>query len=290
MRIEQLGTGTPEVAVVGGIHGDELCGIRAVERLMEASPPVERPVLLVLANERAIEAGERYLDADLNRSFPGDPGSDAHEERLAAELGDRLRGTTALGLHSTQSHPEPFLVVDRVDPLVERLARHLPVETVVDTGEFIQGRLFAATRTVEVECGLQGSDVADEEAIRVAIAYLEEMDVLAPDVADDLRDEFDVEPVATTEEVPVFRLTRSVPKTGTGEYTVSATNFERVPAGERFASTDGNPLIAEEDFYPVLLSAEGYDDIFGYAAEKVQLIDAGEAGTAETSGEAGNAE
>jgi predicted deacylase len=272
MRVEQLGEGTPELAVVGGIHGDEPSGVHAVERLMAAPPPVERPVLLVIANERAIEADERYLDTDLNRSFPGDPDSDAHEERLAHELGERLDGTTALALHATQSHAEPFLVADGIDPLVERLGRTLPVDAVVDTGEFIQGRLFAASRTVEVESGLQGSPAATEAATRIVIRFLEEMGALTADTAADLFSELDVSPDASPKTVPVFRLNRSVPKTGVGEHAVSVANFEEVAAGERFATADGDPLVADEPFYPVLLSAEGYDEIFGYAAEKLKEL------------------
>lgn len=269
MRVEQLGEGQPELAVVGGIHGDEPSGVDAVERLIEASPPVEKSVLLVIANEPAIEAGERYLDADLNRSFPGDPDSEAYEKRLAHELSERLAGTTALAMHATQSHPEPFLVADRVDDLVERLGRTLPVDAVVDTGEFIQGRLFRSVRTVEVESGLQGSDEASEAAIGIAIAFLEEMGALAGETADDLRERYGVASSSASESVPVFRLTRSVPKTSPGEHLVSADNFELVDAGERFASADGTPMVADESFYPVLLSADGYDEIFGYAAQKI---------------------
>ncbi|WP_256390923.1 succinylglutamate desuccinylase/aspartoacylase domain-containing protein [Natronoarchaeum rubrum] len=269
MRVEQLGEGEPELAVVGGIHGDEPSGVDAVEHLIEASPPVEKSVLLVIANERAIEAGERYLDADLNRSFPGDPDSEAYEERLAHELSERLAGTTALAMHATQSHPEPFLVADRVDDLVERLGRTLPVDAVVDTGEFIQGRLFRSVRTVEIESGLQGSEETSAAAIGIAVAFLEEMGALSEETADDLRERFGVASSSASESVPVFRLTRSVPKTGTGDHLVSANNFELVDAGDRFASADGTPMVADESFYPVLLSADGYDEIFGYAAQKI---------------------
>lgn len=38
MRVAQLGEGDPEIAVVGGIHGDEPCGVHAVERLIEERP------------------------------------------------------------------------------------------------------------------------------------------------------------------------------------------------------------------------------------------------------------
>ena len=62
MRIHELGEGTPEVTVVGSIHGDEPCGERAIERFIEADPAVERPVKLLVANEAALDAGVRYLN------------------------------------------------------------------------------------------------------------------------------------------------------------------------------------------------------------------------------------
>ncbi|MFW5917519.1 MAG: succinylglutamate desuccinylase, partial [Halorubrum sp.] len=94
MDVYELGEGEPEVAVVGAIHGDEPCGARAVRRLLDADPDVERAVRLIVANEAALDAGVRYLDTDLNRAFPGDLGSDAHEDRLAVDLLDAVEGCT----------------------------------------------------------------------------------------------------------------------------------------------------------------------------------------------------
>lgn len=274
MRVEQLGTGTPTVAIVAGIHGDEPGGVAAVERLLEASPPVERPVLLIVVNERALEAGIRYVDTDLNRAFPGDPTDDAYEARLAHDLAERLDDCTVLSLHSTQSHPEPFMVVDRVDPLIERLATQLPVESIVDTGEFIQGRLFAAVRTIEVECGLQGSDAAAETALRLSLAYLRAMDVLDPTVAADLAIRWGVAPIdgAIHEETPVYRLAEQISKAPAANYEILVDNFEHVEEREAFARSDVGEVLADEPFYPVLLSADGYEEILGYAAQRERIV------------------
>ena len=74
------GPGTPVVAIVGGIHGDEPSGVRAVERLRRAIGrgefDLQRGIALVVGNPPAVAAGVRYLDSDLNRSFPGDIGGD----------------------------------------------------------------------------------------------------------------------------------------------------------------------------------------------------------------------
>jgi predicted deacylase len=261
MRVAQLGDGRPEVAVVGGIHGDEPCGVTAVEALVEEAPPVERPVKLVVANEAALEAGERYLDEDLNRAFPGDPDAETREGRLAARLGEELAGCETLSLHSTQSYSELFAIVNGMGQFERQVCPRLPVDAVVDAGAFDRGRLFVSLENlVEVECGYQGSSAAARNAIRATRAFLGAVGALpgarrAPDP-----------------DLPVYRLTRQVPKTQARTYEVYAENFEHVPAGRPFAAADGEEFTLDEGFYPVLMSPYGYEDVFGYAAERVGTV------------------
>lgn len=252
MRVTRLGEGPPEVAVVGGIHGDEPCGVAAVERLAETAPAVDRPVALIIANERAVRQGERFIDTDLNRTFPGDPAGN-HEERLAARLTTELEGCSVLALHSTQSDDRPFAVVDEVTDARRDLIRRLPVDAVVETGPFVEGRLFTSSDVIEVECGRQWSQQATENAHDLARAFLAATGAL-PD-AEPLRDP------------PLYRLRERVSKRRAADYDVCVENFSRVAAGQVFATADGEPVRADQPFYPVLMSAEGYDDVFGYAAD-----------------------
>ena len=265
VRVERLGEGTPEVAVVGGVHGDEPCGWRAIERLLAADPDVDRPVKLVVANERAIERGVRYVDEDLNRAFPGDPEGDTHETRLAAELAREIAGCTTLALHSTQSHPDPFAIVHRIDDFARVVVPQLSTVAAVDTGPMVEGRLFSAASALEVECGLQGTETAAENGYRLVREFLAAVGALGSPVATD----GDRDP---TGEVPVFRLRRPIPKPGPGPHEVFVENFQPVAAGERFATADGDPVVAEEPFVPVLVSANGYDDVYGYAADRVGTL------------------
>jgi hypothetical protein len=263
MRVVDVGAGDPEVAVVGGIHGDEPCGVAAVERLIEDPPDVDAPVRLVIANEAAIAADRRYVDEDLNRAFPAsaDAGPEAypdtHEGQLAREVVEALRDCLVLALHSTQSHPDPFAIVDEPDPRRLGICTRLPVGSVVESGPFDGGRLLAPVGTVEVECGLQGSERATENAHRVTDAFLRATGVLpGPD-----------EPRV----LPLYRLQRAIPKSG-GDYEVFVENFVRVAEGQAFASEGGRDRLADADFYPVLLSAEGYEELFGYAAARAGTI------------------
>jgi predicted deacylase len=271
MRIYELGDGTPEVSVVGAVHGDEPCGERAIERFVGAEPTVERPVKLIIANEEARDAGVRYLDEDLNRAFPGDPDADTHEGRLAHDLAREIRGTTVLSLHSTQSYAEPFALVDEVDAVARSICPHLPIKHLVETGPFSTGRLIEHAHTVEVECGLQGSKDAATNAYWILRAFLSTTGVLPAPVAGDAEPPLSLHR-RDADEVTVFRLLNQIPKAPAEEYRVFVTNFQRVAAGERVATADGESYSADTDFYPVLLSANGYDDVFGYAAERIGTL------------------
>ena len=259
MRVTQLGTGTPELAIVGGIHGDEPCGVRAIERLMEEEPPVEQPVKLIVANELAYERGVRYVDVDLNRAFSDEAQPTAHEVRLAEQLAAEIEGLTAFSIHSTQSYDEPFAVSDGRATHIQRVVPHLSVAALVDTNGFGEGRLFATNADiVEVEAGLQGSETAAENAYRLSREFLTVMDALPGET--------------TARELPVFRMGDPIPKPPAAEYEVFAENFTRVEAGEAFAAADGEPIRASEPFWPILLSPNGYENQFGYHGEPMDDV------------------
>ncbi|MFC7255418.1 M14 family metallopeptidase [Haloplanus litoreus] len=265
MRIREFGD-DPQVAVVAAVHGDEPCGPRAVDELLADPPEFRRPVKFVVANERALDRGVRYLDEDLNRTFPGDETAASHERRLAARLLTELDGCTTLALHSTQSYADPFALVDTVAPETAGLCAHLPVDAVVETDAHAGGRLIDYPRTVEVECGLQWSETATANARRLIDAFLAATGVLPASAG--------VDPCY---DVPIFRLTGRVPKAPAADHEVFVENFDRVAAGVPFAAADGDDRIAEEPFYPILMSADGYEDVFGYAGERVgRLADAEE--------------
>jgi len=265
MRIECLGGDDPEVAVVGGIHGDEPCGVRAIERVLDADPDLERPVAFVVANEEALDIGERYVEEDLNRAFPGDPAGPTHESRLAARIGEAIGDCRTLSMHSTQSYRETFALVKTLDEETRDVCSRLFVSAVVDVGAYDKGRLFESVpRTVEVECGYQGSEQAIENATALTWEYLGAVGALPAERRTPQRD------------LPLYRLSNPVPKSGASTYEVYASNFEEVEAGEAYAAAGDKEVVADEGFYPVLMSPYGYENLFGYAAERVGSVSPGE--------------
>jgi predicted deacylase len=257
MRAETLGDGlgAPEIAIVAAIHGDEPCGVHAVEGLLDEAPVVERPVKCIIANERALDRDERFVDTDLNRAFPGDPEATEYERRLAADLLAELRGCTTLALHSTRSTPRPFAIGSEIGALDETVCPHLSIEAIVDAGPCVGTALGSYVDAIEIECGLQGTEQASENARQLVREFLT--------VTEALSDTIDLPERA----LPVYQLQERIPKPATAACEVLVRNFERVTEGTSFATINGEPQTADAAFYPVLMSSDGHDTQFGYAAD-----------------------
>ena len=248
------GPGEPEVAIVGGVHGDERSGIRAVHRLREADLEFQRGVAFVLANPAAIAANKRYLDSDLNRAFPGDPNGD-REERIAARLCEFIEDLTTLSLHGTKSRPTPFVLIHSSHEREFELAARLPVPHVVDHRGMNEHTITACGVNVEIELAFEDSDREAAVAEYQACAFLKRVGAL-PGEPPDADPDF-------------FHMDEPVEKPSGETYELYVENFKRVPAGAAFASVDGRDLVADEPFYPILMSERGYPDIFGYRGYKI---------------------
>jgi hypothetical protein len=267
MRVETIGSESadaePAVAAVGGIHGDEPCGVRAIDRFLAEGPleRIQRPVKLIVANERALEAGTRYAEGDLNRLFPGDPDSDTYEERLAHDLWEEIRDCTTLGFHSTVSFDEPFGTLADLTPQKADIMRALPLSHAADFTGVVSGRSVNLPGFVNVEAGYQGSDAAADNAYECLLAYLRAMDALPEDP----------EPTDTTH----YSVRATLEKAPGTTYRVHVENFERVPARTAYATTGtGEELTTDLEFWPVLMSANGHNALLGYAADRTGEIGA----------------
>ena len=280
--IDRRSAGPTRVAIVGGIHGDEPAGERIVRRLATALPELageagdDTPdreyaggdesatgvIRLVVANEPALEAGVRYTDVDLNRSFPGDIDSDEYERALAPQVAEAVKGMDAvLALHTSHSAPPPFAIYSELTESVRRTVTGMPVDYVVDSGSLRSTTLDSVVdHTVSVEVGRQGSEEAVEFGYEASLAFLRAHGAL------------DDEPPTFTETTVVEGF-EEVPKGG-GEPHVHYRNFETIPPGAVFAHDDVyTHRVEEADVVPILASEHGYEDIFGIYGRITGTID-----------------
>ncbi len=252
MRLIERGSGSPRIAIVGGIHGDEPAGERIVDQLAEEVTVDDGTLQLVVANEPALDAGKRYTDTDLNRTFPGDIESDDYETALAPRLTAILEGADAvLALHTSHSAPPPFAIYSELTETVRKSVTGMPVEYVVDAAYLRDTTLDSMLEnTISLETGHQGSEEAVEFGLEAVRDFLRVHGILQD------------EPPTFTE-TTVVKVEEEVPK-GEGEPEVFYRNFEEIPVGEVFARDDVyTHRVKSEGTVPVLASERGYEDIFG---------------------------
>ena len=101
-----------KILVIGGMHGNEMLGIDLVKSLQEN--PLEN-IDSVLANKEAIKINKRFVEQDLNRSFPGVKSSGIYEQQRPIELLKMCKEyDIALDFHNTFCPDNDCTFVGRV--------------------------------------------------------------------------------------------------------------------------------------------------------------------------------
>ena len=247
MKVIEKGKGRPEIAVVACMHGDEICGKKAVDRFLESDFELHKSVKFVIANEKAMQQEERFIETDLNRCFPGNLESDSHEKRLAAKLMEELEGRPTLTLHSMKEFEEMFCLVNTVN---EDLIKAPGVGKAVDVEPLDKDSIEKYLDAVSVEAGTVGTNKAAENAFQVLLNFLSYFGA--------------IDRKTSNKSPELFEMYETV----SGSYEFLAENFKKVEKGEIFAQNDEEELSAEDSFYPILMSTEGYEDILGFKGRK----------------------
>lgn len=151
----------PTLVCIGGLHGNEPAGVRALQRVLARLVPREsamRGDLVALAGNRpALAVGRRFLDRDLNRAWTDErlarlrqrgAAPELVEDREQIELLEAFEAAVAaargpvylLDLHTTSGPGGPFITFGDMLPHRE-LAAHIPVPMILGLEELLDGTL-----------------------------------------------------------------------------------------------------------------------------------------------------
>lgn len=164
-----------DILFFAATHGDEGFTVPILKELGGEFPQELR---WLIANEVALERGVRFVDADLNRSAPGDPNSIQYEMRRAHELLKIAKQYRfVIDLHGTTANSGIFAFVPNPTPYNIALAASLPITNVVIWAARVSEKFGPLTQfincSVEIECGPKSSKVVWDELrkiIRVILA------------------------------------------------------------------------------------------------------------------------
>jgi len=252
MRVVNKGKGKPEFTIVGSVHGDEPAGKKAIKKILSEDLEFKKPVKFIIANEEALEKDKRYLDMDLNRSFPGKQNSKSHEEKLAHRLKDEVKGTKVLDLHTTRSYPKPFATIKNTNEETIELIEASNIDKAVHFPESSGTLVEKAKAGIVAETGYQKSQEAVDNAVRIIKNFLGYFEV--------------IDYSFNTSKPQIYKYKETVK----GDWEFLAENFQKVEEGEIYAKNGSENLKAEEIFYPALMSTNGYKGMLGFKTVKIE--------------------
>jgi succinylglutamate desuccinylase len=252
VRITSAAAG-PRVVMFSGVHGDEISGIHAVEKLFfdfftGARELLSGTLTLARANAQAIAAERRYVKYNLNRMFRDEYGAeidrDAYEYRRAQELKTILRDCDYfLDLHSAPIAQEPFLIAEQ--HAIE-FASTLGLPYIImgwnkfsagTTGGDAENYANAqGAKAATLESGSHFQKQSNDVAYRTVLALLSELGMIEPVLA------------ARGADAEIIDMYAVVPKGADDfRYAGEVANFRRFARGEAFAFQNGKPVTVSED-------------------------------------------
>ena len=176
----------PTLIFVGGIHGNEPSGVRALvsvlQELNECIPYFRGNLIALAGNLKALQENVRYLDVDLNRQFTKEiidrlKNKEASLFQEDTEQLDLLHEIETIlvseegpfyffDLHTTSSKTLPFLTVN--DSLLNRkFTQQYPLPIVLGIEEYLEGPLLSYINKLGyVAFGFEGGQHKSPEAFK----------------------------------------------------------------------------------------------------------------------------
>jgi succinylglutamate desuccinylase len=245
----------PRAVIFAGVHGDEVSGIHAIDKLLFDFFGGERTLTrgtltLARGNAHAIAAERRYVRYNLNRMYKDDYDQeidrDAYEFKRAQQLKSILRNCDYFfDFHSAPIAQEAFLVAEGKS--VDFFSKLGLPKIISGWGKFSSGptggdgETYASTHgaiAATLESGSHFDKRSNDIAYRAAIAFLSALNMLEKGIE---RRPTDVE---------IFQMYAVVTKDADDfSYTPDVRNFQYIKKGDSFAFQNGAPLTVTEDTY-----------------------------------------
>jgi succinylglutamate desuccinylase len=254
VRVEQNDLG-PRVAIFAGVHGNEISGVHAIEKLFfdffsNTRQLMKGKLLLARGNEEALGQCKRYIKYNLNRlyrdEYPAKVDTEAYEYKRAQELKLLLKNCDYfLDLHSAPIAQDPFLITENasigffkglgIRRIITGWAKFAD-RSIGGDGENYAHMQGATAATLEAGSHFDSHSI--EVAYDAVVALLSRLGLISEPKRNEDRgvEVFDLYAVQT-KDAEDFR------------YTDAVKNFQFIPKGQPYAFQNGTPLTVREDSF-----------------------------------------
>ena len=174
-KIFQLeGEGKDPISIIlVGVHGDEKCGVEALEKVLPKLKIERGTVLFCYGNPRAIEANKRYTEVNLNRMFNDDHLSteekESYEYGRAQFLKSYLGKTDALlDIHASSISKSRAFAICEAN--AAEVVKFLPIDLVVSGFDKVEpgGTDYYMNSIGKVGICLECGYTKDPQSVRTA--------------------------------------------------------------------------------------------------------------------------
>jgi predicted deacylase len=256
-KIEIIGNGKPVVVIVGGMHGDEKVGLRVFKKIKSDLIISKGTLKLITANRQALLKGARFIDSDLNRSFPGSING-GKEEQLAVKLTKIVLGCDyLLDLHAC-SVPNPAFCIIRGENKIN-LAKRTNLTNVVIFPLKKQG---GRSLIDQVENGI-GLELGGYENVGTTNAgfyavtnFLSSLGMLK-------------KRKIIAKKQSIYKINGNIYRDEGFIKSRKIKNLQLVRKGTVLGRIANRKVLAERDFYPALFGQRSYGNILSLAAERL---------------------
>jgi succinylglutamate desuccinylase len=269
----------PLLICLGGVHGNEPAGVQAIHiiaTLLDAEPAINPGFVFkgrmvgISGNVQAISRGQRFIQADLNRSFKRD-----HVEMLlrqprenlqneAREVYDIVTAVNAeiedynpdkivvLDIHSTSAHGGIFVIASQ-DAESIRIGKELHAPVILDfvqevngttLGYFTRDNYHREICTVVFECGQHEEPLSVNRAIAAIINCMRTIGCVSSDAVENKHDQLLHEFSQGLPKVARLVERYGIPQDGAFRMSRQYQNFEAVSAGEIVGFLEREPVKA----------------------------------------------
>ncbi|MGD0577138.1 MAG: succinylglutamate desuccinylase/aspartoacylase family protein [Candidatus Staskawiczbacteria bacterium] len=146
-----------EILFICATHGNEKIGLEIIKNLKEKV--LYRYFDYLIANPKALQKNVRFLDCDLNRSYPGNKNSKLYEERRAYEILKIAKNYKyIIDIHEASSGINNFIIAPRKRVYNKFPINLLNLKTVL-LWPYPRGPLGSVlNNTIEVEFGMKNKN------------------------------------------------------------------------------------------------------------------------------------
>jgi len=236
-------------------HGNEKIGSLVAKEIEKLN--IDKKVIVTqIANKKAFELNKRYIDQDLNRSFPGKKQGN-YEQGIAYELSPIIKSADIIiDIHSTTSELRDAVIVTRLDKKTQEYIKVIDPKYVLVMNMGGNNALISQAKIgITFEYGKDKDSAAVRKTIlgiKKLLAYLSIINFKSNKISN---------------KTVYFNVISRISKPEGYKLLKNIKNYKLVEKGEIYARNGRKRLVAEENFYPILFGEKNYKDIFGFKGE-----------------------